>query len=358
MRVAIIGGSGFAGGTLLQLLLQHPKVEITLVTSRSLVGKYVHMVHPNLKSISKNLKFELLKVEDVKAKCDLAFTAVPHGASMEIVPDLLSAGLKVIDLSADFRIKDATIYQHYYSAHKNPEVIKKAVYGIPELHRKEIKTANLIACPGCHASSGIFALAPLVKEGLIETHNIIIDSKTGSSGAGHEVSEDTHHPFREGSIRPYAMTGHRHTAEIEQELQFVMDGKYTIDPPKVRVGFSAHGDNIIRGILSTCHAFIKPGLELDDKIITKAYRQFYKDEPFVRFVKQVTGIYRLPDPKLIAGTNYVDIGFELDVHIKRIVALCALDNLVKGAAGSAVQCMNIIGGFDETTGLMFPGLFP
>lgn len=358
MRVAIIGGSGFAGGTLLQLLLQHPKVEITTVTSRSLVGKYIHMVHPNLKSISKNLKFELLKVDELKSKCDLVFTAVPHGASMSLIPDLLNAGLKVIDLSADYRIKNPKIYEHYYSPHQNPEIIKKAVYGIPEIHRKEIKEASLVACPGCHASSGIFALAPLIKEGLIETHNIIIDSKTGSSGSGHKVEEDTHHPFREGSIRPYKMVGHRHTAEIEQELDFIMEGKYADDIPQVKVGFSAHGDNIIRGILSTCHAFIRQGLDVDEKTITKAYRQFYKDEPFVRFVKQATGIYRLPDPKLIAGTNYVDIGFELDDHIRRIVALCALDNLVKGAAGSAVQCMNIIAGFEETTGLLFPGLFP
>ncbi|MBD3352595.1 MAG: N-acetyl-gamma-glutamyl-phosphate reductase [Candidatus Lokiarchaeota archaeon] len=359
MKVGIIGGSGFAGGTLLQILLQHPNVEVTQVTSRSLVGKYIHMIHPNLKSISKNIKFELFKVDNLSDKCDLVFTAIPHGTAHKIIPELLEVGLKVIDLSADYRIKDVSIYEHYYVHHESPDLIQEAVYGMPELHRDAIKGANLIAGPGCHASSAIYALAPLIANDLIETENMIVDSKTGSSGSGHKVSESSHHPFRENSIRPYKMTGHRHTAEIEQELGFVMnEEKYNEVTNNISVGFSAHGVNLIRGILSTCHVFTKENKEIDEKTVIKSYRKFYRKEPFIRFMKQKTGIYRLPDPKLIGGTNYVDVGFELDDHLNRIVALCALDNLVKGAAGNAVQCMNLMAGFDETTALTFPGLFP
>jgi len=365
LRVGIVGGSGFAGGTLLQLLLMHGNVEVTMVTSRSLVGKYVSSVHPNLRSIGKNLKFELLKNETIKEKCDYVFLAIPHGTSHTSTPELIKTGVKIIDLSADFRIKNPKEYEQYYSPHQALDLLAKptTVYGMPELHREQIKNANLVAVPGCHASSAIYALAPLVKEGFIETDRIIVDSQTGSSGSGHEVSEATHHPFRENSIRPYGMTGHRHTPEIEQELGCAahnMKYEATDEEGKnaIKVGFSAHGANIIRGILSTSQVFIKPGLELDEKTVIKAYRNFYKDEPFVRFIKQSTGIFQLPDPKLIGGTNYADVGFELDHHIKRIVALCALDNLVKGAAGNAVQCLNIMAGFKETQGLEFPGLFP
>ncbi|MHA1820639.1 MAG: N-acetyl-gamma-glutamyl-phosphate reductase [Promethearchaeota archaeon] len=380
IKVGVIGGSGFAGGTLLQLLLKHPAVELKIVTSRSLVGKYIHSVHPNLRKMS-SLKFELYKSEKIKEECDVVFLAVPHGASQSITPELMDADLKVIDLSADYRIKNQDIYEQYYGKHKSPEYIEKAVYGMPELHREEIKDAKLIAVPGCHAASAIYALAPLIEANMVQTQNIIIDSKTGSSGSGHKVSEASHHPFREGSIRAYKMTGHRHTAEIEQELEFIENKrKYNEGAPQhIRVGFSAHGVNLIRGILSTCHVFIGPGQDknsnvnnsnnnsnnntsinsgLSDKEIIKAYRKFYKNEPFIRFTKMATGIYRLPDPKLIAGTNYADVGFELDHHMNRIVALCALDNLVKGAAGNAIQSMNIMMGLDETMGLDFPGIFP
>ncbi|MHA1341203.1 MAG: N-acetyl-gamma-glutamyl-phosphate reductase [Promethearchaeota archaeon] len=357
--VGVIGGSGFAGGSLLQILMQHPNVEVSLVTSRSLVGKYIHNIHPNLRSARKKIKFEIFNIEKIRESCDLVFLAVPHGASQDIVPKLIETGVKIIDLSADYRIKDQETYEHYYQKHMNPELLVDSVYGMPELHRKEIKDAKLVAGPGCHAASAIYAIAPLVAENIIEVNNIIVDSKTGSSGSGHKISETTHHPFRANSIRPYKMTGHRHTAEIEQELGFIINGrKYKKDMPSVKVGFSAHGVNIIRGILSTCHLFIKSDIQIDNKSIVKAYRTFYKDEPFIRFIKQQTGIYRLPDPKLIIGTNFADVGFEIDQHLNRIVALCALDNLVKGAAGNAVQCMNIMGNFKESAGLEYIGLFP
>ncbi len=356
MRVGIIGGSGYAGGSLLQLLSVYPgsDVELTYVTSRSLVGKPIHTSLVTLRGVEKvkKLKFEMPSPERAKELCDLVFLAVPHGTSHSIIKDYLDAGLKVVDLSADYRIKDLKTYEYYYGTHGCPEYIKEAVYGMPEIHRKEIKNARLVAVPGCHASSAIYALLPLVKEDLIQTDKIIVDSKTGSSGSGAEVSESTHHPIRANSIRPYGLTGHRHTAEIEQELEFISSGK------KVTVGFSAHGANLVRGILSTSYAFLNPDKKVDEKTVIQAYRNFYKDEPFIRFMKLNTGVFRLPDPKLIAGTNYVDVGFELDDHMPRIVAVCALDNLIKGTAGNAIQCMNIMCGFPETQGLEFPGIFP
>jgi len=356
MNVGVIGASGYAGGETVRLLLSHPKINLNYVTSRRLVSKYFHTVYPNLRKIS-DLKFEEYDLTKAKEKCDVVFLTVPHGISQDIVPELLEVGLKVIDLSADFRLKNAEQYQYYYKKeHSHPELlIDKAVYGLPELHRTEIKTANLVAVAGCHASSAIYGLYPLVKEGLIQTNNIIVDSKTGSSGSGASISESSHHPIRSNSIRPYKMTGHRHTAEIEQELSLFLEEDKN---KQVKVGFSAHAINLVRGILSTSHVFFDESMNIDEKILFNAYRSAYKDEPFVRLIKQKVGIFRLPDPKLIIGTNYCDVGFEIDHHMNRIVVLCVLDNLIKGAAGNAIQCMNIMCGFPETSGLEFPGLYP
>ncbi|MFX1259406.1 MAG: N-acetyl-gamma-glutamyl-phosphate reductase, partial [Promethearchaeota archaeon] len=311
----------------------------------------------NLRNIS-NLKFEEYNIEKVKEKCDIVFLAVPHRVSQDMVPELLEVGLKVIDLSADFRIKDKKIYQKYYKKeHSHPELLEKAVYGLPELHREEIKKANLVAVAGCHASSAIYGLYPLIKEELIQVNNIIIDSKTGSSGSGASVKESSHHPIRANSIRPYKMIGHRHIAEIEQELNLVLESNKN-RKEKVKIGFSAHAVNLVRGILSTSHVFFDNSMQIEDKILYKAYRKAYRNEPFIRLITQKTGIFRLPDPKIIMGTNYCDVGFQIDNNINRIVVLCALDNLVKGAAGNAIQSMNIMCDFPETSGLEFPGYFP
>ena len=351
-NVGVVAASGYAGGEAVRLLSSHPQVKLNYITSRKLISKYFHSVYPNLRNIS-NLKFEEFTIEDAKKKCDIIFLAVPHKISQDIVPDLLEVGLKVIDLSADFRIKDEMVYKKYYKKeHSHPEFLESAIYGIPELHRDEIKKADLVAVAGCQASSAIYGLYPLVREGLIQVHNIIIDSKTGSSGSGASFNESSHHPIRANSIRPYKMTGHRHTAEIEQELSFISTNM------EVKVGFSAHGVNLVRGILSTSHVFFDESIEMDEKTIFKAYRTALKDEPFLRLVNQKTGIFRLPDPKVIVGTNYCDVGFQLDSNINRIVVLSALDNLVKGTAGNAVQCMNLMCGFPETIGLEFPGYFP
>ncbi|MBY9007557.1 MAG: N-acetyl-gamma-glutamyl-phosphate reductase [Candidatus Lokiarchaeota archaeon] len=357
INVGIVAATGYAGGEAVRLLSNHPNVNLNYITSRRLVGKYFHSIFPNFRKIS-NLKFEDFDIEKAKEKCDTIFLATPHGVSQDIAPSLLEVGLKVIDLSADFRLKDKNVYRKYYKKeHSIPKLLDDAVYGLPELHREEIKKADLIAVAGCHASSAIYGLYPLIKADLIQTDKIIVDSKTGSSGSGASINESSHHPIRSNSIRPYKMTGHRHTAEIEQELARLIPSNKSRDY-KVKIGFSAHGVNLVRGILSTSHVFFREDIELNEKILIKTYRAAYKDEPFMRFINQKTGLFRLPDPKIIIGTNYCDVGFQLDDHMNRIVVLCALDNLVKGTAGNAVQCMNIINNFPETMGLEFVGFFP
>lgn len=358
MRVGIVGASGFAGGELIRLLTFHPEVELTYVTSRSYAGKLVSTLHPNLAGQTR-LKFQGYTPDQAQAQCDLIFLAVPHKAAQNLVPGLLEVGLKVVDLSADFRLRAQRDYEQYYCPHKCPDLLAKAVYGMPELHKAEIRGADLVANIGCHAGAAIYGLAPLAKEGALPTQPIIVDSKTGSSGSGASVNESTHHPLRSGSIRPYKLVNHRHTAEIEQELSALLPGSAS---RQVQVGFSAHGINIVRGIASSIHLVYTLDEDqfarIDDRFLFKTFRKFYGDAPFLRVVKRSAGVFRLPDPKLIAGTNYCDVGFEIDPHLPRLVVVTALDNLIKGAAGNAVQCMNLMAGFDETTGLTFPGLYP
>ncbi len=347
MKAGIIGASGYTGGDLIRLLLIHPEIELTYVTSRQFQGKYIKHYHPNLRGIT-DLKFDEFTPEKA-AQCDIIFLAVPHKASMAIVPDLLNIGLKVVDLSADFRLKDPKVYEKYYCPHLHPELLEKAVYGIPELYREALKKAVIAAAPGCMASSAILGLAPVIKEEFIDTDHLIVDTKIGSSGGGKDFSFASHHPERTGVVRPYAAEGHRHLAEMEQELSLVAN-------KTIKIGFSAHAVDMIRGILSTIHVFLKAPVE--DKDIWKCYRKMYNNEPFIRLIKQPTGNYRLPDPKVVIASNFCDIGFVLDENIPRLVIFSALDNLVKGAAGAAVQCMNIMLGLKETAGLLYPAPHP
>jgi len=346
VRVGIIGGSGYAGGELLRLLIPHPKAEISLVTSRRFTGKYVHMIHPNLRGIT-NLKFSTPNLSELAEKCELVFSAAPHGSSMNTTPPLLEQGVKVLDISADFRLKDQADYPKWYGwKHIHPELLEKAVYGLPELHRDEIRKADLVGCPGCMANAAILALAPLTRGDIIDREKIVIDAKIGSSGGGSEPTLASHHPERFGGVRPYRTVGHRHTAEVEQELTSLCGSE-------VKVAFSPHAVNMARGILTTCHAWLTQ--QVDDRDLWKRYRGFYGGEPFIRIVKYRRGLYQLPDPKVVVGTNFCDVGFELDNHVERLVVLAAIDNLVKGAAGEAVQCFNIILGLDERTGLDMVG---
>jgi LysW-gamma-L-alpha-aminoadipyl-6-phosphate/LysW-L-glutamyl-5-phosphate reductase len=349
LRIGIIGGSGYVGSELLRLLLLHPQVEVTMVTSRASVGEYVFNMHPNLRSLTQ-LKFLPQDMPEMQKNCDLIFTATPHGGSVNLVPKLLEAGLKVIDMSADYRLKNPADYESYYGwTHAHPEMLKEAAYGLPELHREEIKTAKIIACPGCMATSAILGLAPIVKAGLVCKDKIVVDLKVGSSGGGSKPSLASHHPERFSGVRPYQVVGHRHTAEVEQELNAL-----TNEP--IKISFTPHAVNMVRGILATIHTF--PKQKLENKDLWKALRGMYGSEPFIRLVKYQKGPYQLPDPKITVGTNYCDIGFEIDEHANRLLLFSALDNMTKGAAGQAVQCMNIQMGIDETTGLKSTGFHP
>jgi len=349
MKVGVIGGSGYVGGELIRLLLPHPEVELTTITSRANAGQFIFTVHPNLRAATQ-LKFTPPKMSQIADNCDLVFAAMPHGKSLELVPQLLETGVKVIDMSADYRLNNPADYDKWYKwKHTHPELLEEAVYGIPELHRKEIKNARLIGCPGCMSTATILGLAPLVKAGVIEKNRIVADVKIGSSGAGQKPTVASHHPERAGGVRPYKVATHRHVAEVEQELNLLTD-------EKVKVCFTPHAVNMIRGILSTIHTFLKKPLTTKDA--WKLYRSMYKDENFIRFVKFKRGPYQLPNPKITMGSNFVDIGFEVDPRTRRMIVFSAIDNLMRGASGQGVQCMNIMIGCEETTGLECQGYHP
>ncbi len=340
MKVAVVGGSGYVGGELVRLLLGHPEVELVQVTSDSMAGRPVGRAHPNLRKAT-SLAFT---PHDALGPADATFLATPHGGSMERVPEIVRAGGIVVDLSADYRLKDAAQYPVYYRAeHPHPELLAEAVYGLPELHRDRLRTARIIAVPGCIATASILALRPLVTAGLVGPGPVIVDAKSGSSASGRDAGPAGSHAERSGVMRVYAATGHRHTAEIEQETGLT-------------VALSCHAVEAVRGVLATCHAF--GSRSVDEKTLWRAYRGAYGSEPFVRIVHEADGIHREPEPKLLAGTNTCEVGFAVDGHAGRVVALGALDNLMKGAAGNAVQCFNLRAGFPETTGLGFLGLHP
>jgi N-acetyl-gamma-glutamyl-phosphate/LysW-gamma-L-alpha-aminoadipyl-6-phosphate reductase len=347
MKVAIIGGSGYAGGELIRLLLIHPEAEIERVTSTRFADEYIYTIHPNLRGHTR-IKFTPYILEEIIETCDVVFTATPHGVSKDMVPPLLESGLKVIDLSADYRLKNPEAYPKWYGwEHPYPDLLEKSVFGLPELHRAEIKGSQLIACSGCMSCASILALTPVVKTGLIEASRIIIDAKIGSSGGGREPTPASHHSERFGGLRPYQVTGHRHIAEIEQEVA-------AFSGTSIKVGFTPHSMNINRGILVTIHVWTNKLVE--DRDIWRVYREMYNDEPFIRFVKSRKGLHQLPDPKNVLGTNFCDIGFMVDKHVNRLVCFSSIDNIVKGAAGQAVQCFNIQNGFDEKAGLNLIGI--
>jgi LysW-gamma-L-alpha-aminoadipyl-6-phosphate/LysW-L-glutamyl-5-phosphate reductase len=342
IRVSIVGASGYAGGELLRLLLFHPGVELSQVTSESHAGEYVHQQHPNLR---KRTPLQFVSQQALQP-CDVLFLALPHGEAQKKIDHYFSLAPRLVDLSADYRLKDLGMYKKWYGHdHEAPQHIGRFVYGLPELHRAEIKTAAGVSGVGCNATASILALLPLVKASLLKPDQpVVVDVKTGSSEGGASVNPGSHHPEKSRAIRTYAATGHRHTAEVIQELGLT------------NVHLTMTAVELVRGVLATAHAFVKPGVT--EKELWKAYRAAYSSEPFVRIVKDRTGIHRVPDPKILSGSNYVDVGFELDADTGHVVSLAAIDNLMKGAAGSAVQAFNLMCGFDETAGLEFPGLHP
>jgi len=345
VKVSILGGSGYTGGELLRLLLFHPGVEIQQVTSSSYYGKFVYKAHPNLRNATK-LKFT---GPDEMGKCDLLFLCLPHGHSMKRINELTKLADKIIDLSGDFRLNDPAAFEKWYGEpHVNPDMMKEFVYGIPELHRDKMKTAKYISSAGCNATTTILGLYPLFKNGLIDEQKTVVEVKVGSSEGGMKASFASHHPERAGAMRSYKPWGHRHVAEMIQELSFG-------DNP-INIFFSATSVDMVRGVLATCHVFLKE--DIQEKDIWKIYRKEYANEPFVRIVKEREGNYRFPEPKLLIGTNYCDVGFEKDGFSNRLIVISSIDNLMKGSAGQALQAFNLMYGFEETTGLEFPGLHP
>ena len=338
MKVGVVGASGYVGGEILRLLVSHPHAEISMVTSRQYVGEYISRIQPGLKGFT-DLTFSELDYDKLTDKCDLVFTAVPHGTAVDIVKALYDRGMKVIDLSADYRLHNPADYDKWYGwQHPHPELLAKSVFGVPELHREEIKKSQLVSCPGCMAVTSILGLYPLIKKNLIDTEHIIVDSKIGSSGAGAGTVSGTHHAMRSGVIRPYKPAKHRHTGEIEQELSQAAGNK-------IKVSMSPHAVDIVRGILCTNHVFLKQPLNEMD--LWKIYREQYQNEKFIRLIRDKKGFYKFPDPKFVVGSNFCDVGFDIDEDNNRVVVLSASDNLMKGAAGSAIQNMNVMAGFNE-----------
>jgi N-acetyl-gamma-glutamyl-phosphate/LysW-gamma-L-alpha-aminoadipyl-6-phosphate reductase len=335
-----VGGSGYVGGELLRLLLFHADVQVKQITSASQAGRYVHTVHPNLREVT-SLQFIH---PDALEPADVLVLAMPHGQAAGSIGRYADMAQWVIDCSADFRLQDASLYDRWYGAqHPAPEWLDRFVYGLPERYRARLAGARYASGVGCNATATILALAPLADAGLLS--QVVVDIKVGSSEAGAEPTASSHHPERSSAVRSYKPTGHRHQAEIIQALGNSFD-----------LHFSVTAVELVRGVLATCHCFLNRRLE--EKEVWQLYRAAYRDEPFVRLVKSRLGIHRYPEPKLLAGSNYCDIGFEVDAETGRVVVIAAIDNLVKGAAGSAVQTLNVMLGWDETSGLTFPGLHP
>ncbi len=335
VNVGIIGASGYTGGELMRLLLSHPSVNIKLATSRRLAGEKVCQHHPHLNGFI-DLEFEDPEPAQICSRCDVVFVAVPHGTAMDIVPKLLDGNTKVIDLSADYRLKTGVFEEVYGLTHKDP---REAVFGLVELH--EGRDEMLIANPGCYPTGSILSAAPLAAAGLIDT--AVFDSKSGITGAGVNPSETSHYPNLAENIKAYKLTTHRHCAEIIQELK-ELDGNIN------RIVFTPHVIPSIRGILTTAHLFVKRDISPEE--VKEMYTKFYADKPFVRVLDTI------PVLGAVRGSNFCDIGFEVDIAGGRVVVVSAIDNLVKGASGQAIQNMNVICGFEQTTGLWTPATFP
>lgn len=343
-KVAVIGASGYTGVELLRLLGGHPQVTVTCVTSRQQAGQALGEVFPSLAGIY-DLTFEAIEPADLGGRADLVFLAVPHQAAMGMVPQLLTAGCRVIDLSADYRLRDAAVYAEWYEPHRTPELLNEAVYGLPELYREQVIGARLVANPGCYPTSAALALMPLLRNRLIDPATIIVDSKSGTSGAGRAAKVDTLYCEVNEGFKAYGLPRHRHTPEIEQTLSDVAGSPVTIS-------FTPHLLPVNRGILSTCYASLVSGRSLPE--LLDCYRQAYAGEPFVRLLPEG----HLPNINQVRGSNFCDIGLAVDPRTQRVIVVAAIDNLVKGAAGQALQNMNLMLDLQENEGLRGAALFP
>jgi N-acetyl-gamma-glutamyl-phosphate reductase len=343
-KVGIIGATGYTGVDLLRLLLNHPQVDVTALTSQKYAGVPIDQVFPSLKKYLQ-LKCEELKVEEISKKTDFIFTAVPHKTAMETVPLFYRQGKRVVDLSADFRFKDAGVYERWYQKHTSTDLLSESVYGLPELHREKIQNAKIVGNPGCYPTGALLGLVPLVKKGMISLEGIVIDSKSGVSGAGRDVVlESLFCEINEG-VKAYKIFEHRHLPEIEQELSEMVR-------KKVAVTFVPHLIPMDRGILTTLYLVLTKKWKTEEVLDT--FQEHYQKEPFIRICPRG----KLPNTKDVRGSNYCDIGVKVNESDSRAVIVTAIDNLVKGASGEAVQNMNIMLGYPEGMGLEMLPLAP
>jgi N-acetyl-gamma-glutamyl-phosphate reductase len=343
-RVGVIGATGYTGVELLRLLLLHPEVEVTALTSQKYAGTEIGQVFPSLAKCLP-LKCEELSIDRISEKVDFIFTAVPHKTAMEIVPHFYQRRKRVVDLSADFRIKDAVIYEQWYQRHTSADLLQESVYGLPELHREKIRNAKIVGNPGCYPTGALIGLIPLIKNGMISVEDIIIDSKSGVSGAGRGVVLGSLFCEVNEGVKAYKIFNHRHLPEIEQELS-------QLAQKKVTVTFVPHLIPMDRGILSTVYVRLIKKMKTEELLNT--FQEGYREEPFIRIYPKG----KFPNTKDVRGSNFCDIGAMVREPDDRAVIVTAIDNLVKGASGEAIQNMNIMLGYPETMGLEVLPLFP
>ncbi|WP_408956634.1 N-acetyl-gamma-glutamyl-phosphate reductase [Natroniella sp. ANB-PHB2] len=343
MKVSVVGATGYTGVELVRLLAKHPQVSLQVLTSNSFSEEKVSDIYPHL-STKIDTECQELDIGQLKEKSEVVFTALPHGISMKVVPKLLEAGLKVIDLSGDYRYQELERYEEFYQAHESPHLLEHGVYGLPELNKEKIVKSDLVANPGCYPTASILAIAPLLDKDLIDDNSIIIDAKSGTTGAGRKVSLSTHFCEVDSNFKAYKVADHRHTSEIEEKLS-LLTGK------ELKLSFTPHLLPIKRGILATIYADLKEELSLST--IIDYYDQFYKEEEFIR----ISPGGRLPEIKFVAGSNYCDLGIKVDQATGRVIVISAIDNLIKGSAGQAIQNLNLIAGWEEGLGLEDVGLY-
>ncbi|NLA05920.1 MAG: N-acetyl-gamma-glutamyl-phosphate reductase [Firmicutes bacterium] len=337
MEVAVIGATGYTGSELVRLLGQHPRVKLSYISSRGDAGSPYDRVHPQFYR-AVELELQPPDLELIPGAAELVFCALPHGRSAEVVPALLAAGKKVIDLSADFRLLDPALYESWYGwAHPAPDLLEKAVYGMPEINREALPGAALVANPGCFPTSALLALMPPAEAGWVDWESVVVDAKTGVSGAGRNPKQAFHFPECAESVKAYRIGDHQHTPEIEQVLS-------RLSGEAVTITFTPHLVPMIRGILST--VYLRLNRDCTSEEVAQLYRHFYSAHPFVRLLPG-----QLPETRFVRGSNYCDLGWRFDRRTGRLVIVSAIDNLVKGAAGQAVQNMNLVLGYDEETGL-------
>jgi N-acetyl-gamma-glutamyl-phosphate reductase len=345
IKVAVVGASGYTGVELLRLLVNHPAAEITVLTSESYADRLIEEVFPSLFGML-TLTCEKFDAREVAKRADVIFLALPHKAAMAAAVALLPLGKKVIDLSADFRLHDPAVYAQWYGIdHAAPELLSEAIYALPEFSRRQLTTARLAAAPGCYPTATLLGLIPLFKREVIDPDSVVIDAISGASGAGRKPDLPLHFSELHDNCKAYNIARHRHTPEIEQELSRCIGRE-------VRVTFTPHLVGTVRGILATITATLVTSNHTEE--LRALYQDWYRNEPFIRILPEG----RLPETKQVRGSNFCDIGLAVDSRTRRVIVVVAIDNLVKGASGQAIQAMNVMMGLDERAGLQLPPLFP